>query len=146
MVGRWQCTDGLTAHSIVIFLAAKRRGLVRGVAENVRAERTGKFRASQRASNICSFFCCMNNMQLVNFILIYLPFFYWVQQSRQLSPPIFWNQNKNLAIRTRGRIAALNRGIFSGDFPKDHRATDPSWPCFLDRCMLGSDDKRMRFG
>ena len=56
VVGRWQCTDGLTAHSIVIFLAAKRRGLVRGVAENVRAERTGKFRASQRASNICSFF------------------------------------------------------------------------------------------
>ena len=35
------------------------------------------------------FFCCMNNMQLVNFILIYLPFFYWVQQCRQLKPPIF---------------------------------------------------------
>ena len=30
----------------------------------------------------------MNNMQLVNFILIYLPFCDWVQPSRQLSPPM----------------------------------------------------------
>lgn len=68
---------------------------MRGVAENVRTERTGKFRTSQRASNICRVFCCMNNLQLVNFILIYLLFFNkWDATVPRVEPTYFLHEQE----------------------------------------------------